>query len=132
MVYDVEFDYNGIEYDYDIDAVSGEIVKSDKDRDDDYRANSSQNDAAANSNQDNSAANNSANQKKISSSEAKSIAFKHAGVSSSNVRDLSCELDKENGKLIYEVDFDCSGYEYEYDIDAVSGKILKNQKDRDD
>lgn len=132
MVYDVEFDYNGIEYDYDIDAVSGEIVKSDKDRDDDYRANSNQNNAPASSNQNNAAANNSANQDKISSSEAKSIAFKHAGISSSDVRDLSCELDRENGKLIYEVDFDSNGYEYEYDIDAANGNILKNRKEKDD
>ena len=32
--------------------------------------------------------------------------------------------------MVYEVEFIYSGYEYEYDIDAVSGKILGWEKER--
>ena len=32
---------------------------------------------------------------------------------------------------ISDVDFESGGYEYDYEIDAVSGKILKSQKERD-
>nr|MBQ4456794.1 PepSY domain-containing protein [Clostridia bacterium] len=30
------------------------------------------------------------------------------------------------------VEFKYNGYEYEYDIDAVTGKILKTEKEKDD
>ena len=42
------------------------------------------------------------------------------------------ELDYEHGRKIYEVTFYKDGYEYEYDIDAESGKVLKFEKDLDD
>ena len=42
------------------------------------------------------------------------------------------ELDYEHGRKVYEVTFYKGGYEYEYDIDAESGKVLKFEKDLDD
>ena len=38
----------------------------------------------------------------------------------------------EHGRKIYEVTFYKDGYEYEYDIDAESGKVLKFEKELDD
>ena len=55
----------------------------------------------------------------------------HADLKKSQVRDLGCELDVENGVKVYEVDFDYGKYEYSYDIDALSGKILHREKERD-
>ena len=34
--------------------------------------------------------------------------------------------------MIYELEFNCLGFEYDYEIDAVSGMILKQEKDQDD
>lgn len=42
------------------------------------------------------------------------------------------ELDYEHGRKVYEVSFYKDGYEYEFDIDAESGKVLKYEKDLDD
>ena len=61
----------------------------------------------------------------------KSIVLKDAGVSSSAVKDYDVELDNEKGKAVYEVDFEVKNTEYEYKVDAVSGKILKKSVDRD-
>ena len=67
----------------------------------------------------------------IGASKAASIALKNANLKKSQVRDFSCELDVENGVKVYEVDFDYGKYEYSYDIDAYSGKILHREKERD-
>ena len=67
----------------------------------------------------------------IGASKATSIALNHAALKKGQVRDLSCELDVENGVNVYEVDFDYGKYEYAYDIDAISGKILHREKERD-
>ena len=42
------------------------------------------------------------------------------------------ELDYEHGRKVYEITFYMGGYEYEYDIDAETGKVLKFEKDIDD
>ena len=60
------------------------------------------------------------------------IALSHAGFSQSNVRDLDVEKDKKKGSIVYEVDFEANGYEYDYDIDAATGEIVKQDKERDD
>ncbi|MBR6136077.1 MAG: PepSY domain-containing protein, partial [Clostridia bacterium] len=66
----------------------------------------------------------------IGVSKAKSIALSNAGIKAKDAKELKCTLDKEDG--IYEVEFKYNGYEYEYDIDAVTGKILKTEKEKDD
>ena len=38
----------------------------------------------------------------------------------------------ENGKLVYEVSFNAGGYDYDYDIDAYTGKVIRSEKERDD
>ena len=67
----------------------------------------------------------------ITQEKAKTIALQDAGLTESDVRDLEVELDKDDGVLHYNVDFEKDGYDYEYEIDAKSGKILKSQKERD-
>ena len=67
----------------------------------------------------------------ISRDEAKKIALKHAGLTASQVIDLEVELDRDDGKLHYDVDFEADGYDYDYEIDAATGKILKSEKERD-
>ena len=40
-------------------------------------------------------------------------------------------LDREDGRMVYEGKIYYNGLEYEFDIDAVSGKIVKWDIDRD-
>ena len=60
----------------------------------------------------------------IGAREAENIAFRHAGVNRSEVRDLDTEFERDDGKSYYEVEFEVGDTEYEYEIDAISGKIL--------
>lgn len=68
---------------------------------------------------------------RLTRQEAINIALKDAGFPSDQVRELEAELDRDAGVLHYDVDFDKDGYDYDYEIDAVSGKILKVEKGRD-
>ena len=70
--------------------------------------------------------------KKIGVSAAKKAAFKHANVKSSDAWDVEVDLDTENGKLVYEVSFDAGGFDYDYDIDAYTGKVIRSEKEKDD
>ena len=63
--------------------------------------------------------------------EAQKIALEHAGFTLEQVKYLETELDRDDGKLHYDVDFEKDGYDYDYEIDAATGKILKSQKERD-
>ena len=63
--------------------------------------------------------------------EAAAIALAHAGLTGEQVRDLDVERDDERGIPRYEVDFEADGWEYEYEIHAVSGEILYTEKERD-
>ena len=56
---------------------------------------------------------------------AEEIALDHAGFNRSDAAKLEAELEYENGSLVYEVEFEAAGKEYEYDVDAVTGEILK-------
>ena len=62
---------------------------------------------------------------------AKSIALQDAGLQEAEVRDLEVELDREGGNVHYDVDFEKDSYDYDYEIDAVSGKILRSEKEKD-
>lgn len=41
------------------------------------------------------------------------------------------ELDEDDGRLLYEIEIETANGEVEIDIDAVSGKILKVERDDD-
>ena len=60
---------------------------------------------------------------------AKKIALENAGAAETDVQKLKCELDTENGVQIYEVEFKKGGVEYDYDIDAKTGSIIKSEKE---
>lgn len=170
MIYDVEFDSEGYEYDYDIDALTGDILKYEKEIDDDYvkaqaiqnsnnQGNSevpaqnapqsspvesapNQNTASQNTSgqptpdnttpEVNAPVESTPSQSLISVSTAQSKALSYAGLSASAVSDLHTELDYDDGRPIYEVEFKSAGYEYDVDVDAYTGEILDFDKEIDD
>ena len=70
--------------------------------------------------------------KDIGYAKAKSIALGHAGVRETQAYDMDIELDDEDGRLIYEVEFKSGNMEYDYEIDAATGAILKHEAELED
>ena len=67
----------------------------------------------------------------IGHAKAKSIALNHAGVSENQAYDMEIELDDEDGKLVYEIEFKSGNMEYDYEINAATGAILKHEAEID-
>lgn len=115
LVYDVEFYSGNVEYDYDIDAVSGAIVSADKDIENYVIPTQPSTEAKAS---------------EISVEKAKQIALSHAGVGSA--RFTKAKIDYENGVKVYEIEFKVGNMEYEYDINVVNGAIVSSSAEIDD
>ena len=64
----------------------------------------------------------------ISVDDAKKAAFTNAGLAESDVVLKKAALDYDDGVAKYDVDFYCTDTEYEYDIDATTGTVLKCEK----
>lgn len=67
----------------------------------------------------------------ITAKDARDAALKHAGLTEAQVSDVDVDLDRDNGKLIYEVDFNSGNTEYDYDIDAETGEVISADKSKD-
>ena len=65
----------------------------------------------------------------IGSEKAKSIALNHAGVTSSTAKFVKVECDRDDGRLLYEVEFYAGNKEYDYEILASDGTILSYDAD---
>ena len=109
--YDVEFYRGAEEYDYEIDAVSGEIRSVDRDVEDYAPA------ASGSTGGD------------IGEAGAKQVALSHAGLTEAQVTFVKVERDYEDGRLVYEVEFYCGANEYDYEIAADGGEILSYDYD---
>lgn len=68
----------------------------------------------------------------VTDRQAFEIALKHAGVQEKDTSRQEIELDYENGKQVYEVGFHVGKMEYDYDIDASTGDVLKYEIEQDD
>lgn len=112
--YDVDFEKDGKEYDYEIHAETGEILNKETPTPVVTPEPVPETTPGP-----------------MTRQEAIAIALAHAGLTSDQVRDLDAELDKERGVVYYEVDFESGAYEYEYEIHAETGAILKSEKERD-
>lgn len=113
-VYDIEFYTKTHRYDYEINADTGKIISREVE--------GFQTDAGGNTGNGSTY---------IGIDKAKSIALSHAGLSDSAVTFAKAKLENDDGKTVYEIEFYHKGSEYEYSIEAVSGKILEYDHDRD-
>ncbi|KHD45484.1 PepSY domain-containing protein [Streptococcus hongkongensis] len=66
---------------------------------------------------------------KISEEKAKSIAIKDASVTESDTKLLTIKKENDDGKLVYDVEFNHGDKEYSYIIDANSGEILEKSSE---
>ena len=137
MVYEIEFHCQGREYDYDIDAVTGEVLWGENERDDDYRpaqqnAGSEQPNEQKPAQQQESKPTAAQGDEYLGKDAAEKASIAHAGLDAAQVSGVKSSLDREDGRVVYEVEFWKDGVEYEYEIDAVTGAVLKYDKDRDD
>lgn len=129
--YELEFYVNGNEYEYDIHAVSGQIL--------DFEHDIKKSEPAAKTAPATKPAAKPAPAPKaaakptqISKDEAINIALNHAGLSRSQVSFDDIELDDDDGRLIWEIEFNSGNWEFEYDIDAYTKSILDFEKEYDD
>lgn len=129
--YEVEFLIDGIQYDYDIDATNGRIIKKELDREykeENITTNSTPKEDPAPSTTPKE--NTTSNTSYISVEDAKAKALADAGLSSATY--IKAELDRDDGKTFYDVEFKNNGFEYDYEIDAFTGAILEKDVERDD
>lgn len=152
--YKVEFTAGGRAYDYSINAETGEVLEMSV-RDEAAPADAPQADvpvsgtatapasgttttpasgsshAASASVQ--AAPNTKASAGKVDEARAKEIALNHAGVKAADATVTKSKLDYEDGRQVYEIEFyvsGSSGYtEYDYEIEAATGKIVSYDHD---
>lgn len=118
--YEVEItSQGGEEFEYKIDAYTGTILESKRETADGAETSTEQPTKPVPSGD-------------IGHAKAKSIALNHAGVSENTAYDMDVELDDEDGTFVYEVEFKSGNMEYDYEIDAATGAILKHETEPDD
>ena len=136
--YELEFAANGMKYDYEINALTGDVVKFEQEQTGNLAGNGSGNSGsgtgtgAGTGNQYGNGAGSVDTGSFIGEAAAKAAALSDAGVSESEVTRLKCELDRDHGSYKYEIEFNVGRTEYEYEVDAYSGAILKAEQDYDD
>ena len=112
QVYDVEFYSGSTEYDYEIDAATGDILSYDYDVE---NFSIPQQGASSGS--------------YIGEEAAKAAALQHAGLTAEQVRWEKCELDEDDGRFSYELEFTSGQREYECEVEAFTGEIIKFEQD---
>ena len=113
MVYEVEFHVKGTEYDYEIDAQTGEVVKYKNEQNGANTSGSSTNTSSF-----------------IGESAAKAAALSHAGVSESSTKYCNAWLEYDDGRAeCYEVEFMAGNTRYEYKIALTSATVLESEQE---
>ncbi len=111
--YDIEFYYNNKEYDYEIDAKSGEIIEYDYDIE----------------NYNNGQKIDNSNKQKITIEEAKDIVLNHSGLHADQVSFAKLEYDIDDVYEKYDIEFYYNNKEYDYEVDANTGDIIRYDYD---
>ena len=109
-----------VDYDYD-DSIWENIADAIKDIDENANKASAINTVAL-----------SSTKKQIGVEGAKQIALAHAKVALKDVTFIKAELETENGRLVYDIEFYSGNVEYDYEINAATGSILSVDWDIED
>ncbi len=127
--YDVEFFADGYEYDYEIDGQTGEIMSWDKEPDPRAARETAPAATTAAAATGAPAPDPSGD---VGEAAAVAAALEHAGLTQEQADRIKCERDRDDGRVEYEINFRCDGYEYEYTVDAATGAILDHEQEWDD
>ena len=133
--YAVDFTAGGQSYEYDIDAVTGVVIDSSSGGgtaetpaagDDDGTVSA----PAAASPSPSAGQTTGGQAAAVTEEQARETALSHAGLTADQVTFVRSELDRDDGRLMYDVEFYTSDYkEYDYEIDAATGEILSYDYD---
>jgi len=107
VVYDIEFSTTNGTYHYEIDRITGEIVSYDLE----------------NSGQQSTAGQNGGGPQ-ITLEEAKAIALSKTNMNENDVSFTKTELEDDDGRAVYQIDFIVNDLEYEVEIDANDGTLI--------
>ena len=119
--YEVEFYSGNTEYDYDIDALTGAILSSDRELENFQIWNNGTSRPSGNGS-------NSSSGDYITAERAQQIALAETPSGSTVVK---CQFDWDDGRAQYEVEIRNGWTEYEFEIDAVTGTIFSRDIDND-
>ena len=128
--YDIDLCAGDYEYEYELNALNGNIIKSEKEAEKAITPPSAETTTvpvSETTTQTETTAPHPASL--ISAQQAKEIALNHAGVKETEIQRYTIELDKEIRKTVYEIGFYAGNFEYEYEINAENGDILKSEKE---
>ena len=129
-VYDVYFYDNEKEYELSIDVATKQVVAY---KEDYLSQNNSNNNNSNNNNVNNNIVNNNntiTSDKYIGTQRAKEIVLEHAGLTNNDATFSKVELDVDYNLATYEIEFYYNYFEYDYEINAVTGEILKYERGR--
>ena len=124
--WDIEFVAGNTEYDYTINAATGDIISFDNEVE--FRGAPTQNVM----NEQTARQQAIASGNYIAPEVAKETALTNANIAEADCRELGVELEYDSNPVHYDVDFTSGGMEYNYVIDAVSGEILYSSTEIDD
>ena len=128
LKYDVDFFAADKDFEYDIDAATGAVIKAEREVMDaeDYAEMKTIKESMKNKD--------AAKAADLNEEGALDIALEHAGVAKSDVtrKIIHRDFDDDLGKTIFDVEFHVGAKEYNYDIDPVTGEICKFDVDIDD
>ena len=151
-VYEIRFDVAEKEYDYEIQASDGTILSSDVEINENYAADDVLNDDSSQTGTDQTVSDQGASQNQtgtqdqagnqdqgntgsgsssgaaISQDEAVQIALER--VPGATAQDVRIELDRDDGRYKYEGEIIYNNTEYDFEIDANTGNILKWEEER--
>lgn len=119
--YEIEFTADDIKYEYTINAADGKILEVSSE------VMPTQTQAEVKFPDSSELTGGVAEQ--ITLDEAKNIALKQSGFSEDQVLFTKAELDYDDGTAEYEIEFKANGAEYEYKINASTGRITESDVD---
>lgn len=124
MIYEIQFDANGTEYDYEIAAEDGTILTADTES---VASNTAAQNGQQNNTQNNQSQSAGANVA-VSQEQAMQTALER--IPGATESDIRMELDNDDGQYKYEGDIIYDQREYEFEIDANTGVILEWSEER--
>lgn len=104
VTYDIEFYSGGIEYDYEVDALTGTVLSYSHDK--------------------NSAAALQSSGADIGLENAKSAAYTAAGLTENQIKLQKAKLEYDDGRSVYKIEFTANDMEYEVEVDAATGAVV--------